>query len=185
MDVEFGPLTVVVGANASGKSNLVQIFRFLRDLVDSGIEDAVSLQGGAEFLRNVRASSEDPIEIELSSENRTTPYFANETAVLTKSTYSCAIDVRPPGVAPTILKEELILDFEWSDPDPGAQRADQIQITKGQSQYEKTTRRVALRFCRGWRSHWTFFSKFSRSPTRFHRTRFSRRRSPDCFPSRS
>lgn len=46
VDIELRPLNIVVGANASGKTNLVQAFRFLRDLAQHGLENAVSLQGG-------------------------------------------------------------------------------------------------------------------------------------------
>lgn len=52
LEVELGNFNVVIGANASGKSNFVQIFRFLRDVAIYGLEDAISLQGGAEYLCN-------------------------------------------------------------------------------------------------------------------------------------
>ena len=52
LSVELKRLNVLIGANASGKSNFVQALRFLRDLHDSGLENAVSLQGGAEFFAN-------------------------------------------------------------------------------------------------------------------------------------
>ena len=55
--IPFRPFNVVVGANASGKSNLVQAFQFLKDIADHGLENAVSLQGGVEFLRNMEADS--------------------------------------------------------------------------------------------------------------------------------
>ena len=51
--IPFRPFNVVIGGNASGKSNLVQAFQFLKDIADHGLENAVSLQGGAEFLRNM------------------------------------------------------------------------------------------------------------------------------------
>ena len=56
--IPFGQFNVIVGANASGKSNLVQAFQFLKDVSNHGLENAVSLQGGSDFLRNM-ASAED------------------------------------------------------------------------------------------------------------------------------
>lgn len=53
LDLELRPLSVVVGANAAGKSNFLEIFRFLRDLSEYGPENAVSLQGGMEYLANL------------------------------------------------------------------------------------------------------------------------------------
>jgi predicted ATPase len=43
---------VVVGANASGKSNFVQFFKFINDISKFGMDDAISMQGGSEYLFN-------------------------------------------------------------------------------------------------------------------------------------
>jgi len=53
MDLDLGMFNVVVGANASGKSNFTSIFRFLRDLQNHGLDNAISMQGGVEHIRNV------------------------------------------------------------------------------------------------------------------------------------
>jgi len=47
----------VVGANASGKSNFVQVFRFLRDILQHGLENAVSLQSGLGKISNIKTKS--------------------------------------------------------------------------------------------------------------------------------
>ncbi|MBU4305038.1 MAG: AAA family ATPase, partial [Candidatus Omnitrophica bacterium] len=53
LEVDFGKFNVLIGANASGKTNFVQIFEFLRDIANSGLNNAVSMQGGVEYLRNI------------------------------------------------------------------------------------------------------------------------------------
>ncbi|MCX7000502.1 MAG: AAA family ATPase [Candidatus Sumerlaeota bacterium] len=53
IDIELGNLNIVIGANASGKSNFVQIFRFLKDIVKQGLNNAISLQGGSDLFRNI------------------------------------------------------------------------------------------------------------------------------------
>jgi|GEM_PF-111909 len=50
--INFTDFNVIIGANSSGKSNLTQVIRFLRDVEDFGIEDAISLQGGIEYISN-------------------------------------------------------------------------------------------------------------------------------------
>ena len=70
LNAELGPLTIVVGANASGKSNFVNIFRFLRDIVTQGLENAVSLQGGASYLSNIRLPAGTPVELTLTLNGR-------------------------------------------------------------------------------------------------------------------
>lgn len=59
VDIELRPLNIVVGANASGKTNLVQAFRFLRDLAQHGLENAVSLQGGVDYLTNLNSQERE------------------------------------------------------------------------------------------------------------------------------
>ena len=54
LDVRLGPLNVLIGANASGKSNFVELFRFLRDIAVQGLDDAISLQGGVQYLLNAQ-----------------------------------------------------------------------------------------------------------------------------------
>lgn len=54
VDVELGDFNVFIGANASGKSNFLSILTFLRDIATEGLENAVSLQGGVDHLRNVQ-----------------------------------------------------------------------------------------------------------------------------------
>jgi len=55
LDIELGRFSVVIGANASGKSNFVQIFKFVRDICNLGLDNAISLQG-SEYLTNIGVS---------------------------------------------------------------------------------------------------------------------------------
>jgi len=65
LEVELGNFNVLIGANASGKSNFVQIFKFLRDIMISGLENAVSMSGDIEYLRNLNIRSSNNIKIEV------------------------------------------------------------------------------------------------------------------------
>jgi predicted ATPase len=64
VDVELGDFNVLIGANASGKSNFLSLLTFLRDIAREGVEDAVSMQSGMiELLRNVQLGGEQPTKI--------------------------------------------------------------------------------------------------------------------------
>ena len=49
-DVRLGPLAVLVGFNASGKSNFLDILRFVSDAVENGPVQAVARRGGLDTL---------------------------------------------------------------------------------------------------------------------------------------
>ena len=52
LSLDLGPINVIVGPNASGKTNLIAIIRFLRDLAEDGLDNAISLQGGMDLVPN-------------------------------------------------------------------------------------------------------------------------------------
>lgn len=70
LDVELGKFNVFVGANASGKSNFIQIFRFIRDMTNHGLDNAISMQGGIEYLRNINIGSSEEFSLELTSDEK-------------------------------------------------------------------------------------------------------------------
>ena len=68
--VELNDFNLLVGANASGKSNFVQAFKFLHDIVTHGLEDAISLQGGVEYLRNYTVAGSGPLSFQMTLQGR-------------------------------------------------------------------------------------------------------------------
>jgi predicted ATPase len=65
VDVRLGRFNVLVGANASGKSNFVSIMKFLKDIADSGLDNAISMHGRADYVRNINIGSEKNLFVEL------------------------------------------------------------------------------------------------------------------------
>jgi len=68
LDIELSRFNVLIGANASGKSNFVSIFKFLRDILTAGLDNAVSMQGGVEYLRNMNIGASEDLFIEFVSD---------------------------------------------------------------------------------------------------------------------
>ncbi|MBN1293764.1 MAG: AAA family ATPase [Candidatus Latescibacteria bacterium] len=67
VDVAMGDRVFLVGPNASGKSNFLDVFRFLRDIVKpgGGLQKAVSDRGGISKLLCLSARRDPEIEIEI------------------------------------------------------------------------------------------------------------------------
>jgi predicted ATPase len=62
-ELAFEPnsFNIIIGSNASGKSNLIQVFKFIRDIAKYGLNNAISLQGGVEYLRNTIIGPREPL----------------------------------------------------------------------------------------------------------------------------
>jgi predicted ATPase len=68
LDLQLDNFDIIIGANSSGKSNLISIFQFIRDIIDNGVENAISLQGGTEYMFNVNSTGESMgMEIEFNT----------------------------------------------------------------------------------------------------------------------
>lgn len=67
VDIELTPRTFVAGPNASGKSNLLDVFTFLRDIAKAGggLQKAVNERGGISKLRCLAARRYPDVEVEV------------------------------------------------------------------------------------------------------------------------
>lgn len=65
LEIKPDNFNVIIGSNASGKSNFIQIFKFLRDIAKYGLSNAISLQGGVEYLRNTIIGPEQPFSLRI------------------------------------------------------------------------------------------------------------------------
>ena len=68
VDVALGPRGYVIGANASGKSNLLDVFRFLKTIAQSeggGLQKALKDRGGLSKLRTLHARKDSAVRIEV------------------------------------------------------------------------------------------------------------------------
>lgn len=68
VDVPLGLRTYVLGANASGKSNFLDVFRFMRSLAQSeggGLQKAVKDRGGLRKIRSLHARQDPKVVIEI------------------------------------------------------------------------------------------------------------------------
>lgn len=63
LDIKLGNFNVIIGPNASGKTNFISIFEFLRDIASLGLDNAISLQGGNEYIRNMKIKSAQDLSL--------------------------------------------------------------------------------------------------------------------------
>lgn len=65
LDVVLKDFNVVIGANASGKSNFIELLHFLRHAQEFGLDNAIGMQGGVEYFRNVIIGSEEEFRLKV------------------------------------------------------------------------------------------------------------------------
>ncbi len=64
---DLTPITVLIGPNSSGKTNILDALYFLRDMMSEDILQAVYKRGGGEKIRTFGAAEDEPVEIEFTS----------------------------------------------------------------------------------------------------------------------
>jgi predicted ATPase len=100
-DVHFAQRVFLTGPNASGKSNLLDVFRFLRDIAKpgGGLQSAVRDRGGLSKIRCLAARKEPDIEIEVE---------LSDDGLSSTWRYAIGIKQQPRGFRQPILQFEKI-----------------------------------------------------------------------------
>ena len=72
-EIELGRFNVLIGANASGKSNFINILQFIKDIAEYGLDNAISMQGGVDYIRNINIGCSKNLSIELHIDSKDKP----------------------------------------------------------------------------------------------------------------
>ncbi len=65
LEIRPDNFNIVIGSNASGQSNFIQIFKFIRDIAKYGLNNAISLQGGVEYMRNTLIGGKEDFSLRI------------------------------------------------------------------------------------------------------------------------
>ncbi|HNB57454.1 MAG TPA: AAA family ATPase, partial [bacterium] len=123
VEVDLHDRSFIVGPNASGKSNLLDAIRFLRDIAKSGggLQEAIRTRGGVSKLRCLAARSQAEIEVEA--------HIAENGIVLWK--YAIGFSQTPGGISEP--KAKLKYEKVWN-------HNDDLIINRPDSEDEKDER---------------------------------------------
>lgn len=85
VEIDFASFNCVIGANAAGKSNFLQIFQFIKQIINDGLDNAISMQGGIQYLRNINIGFDKPLYIMISFDfAKSYKYFLSQNNIIIK-----------------------------------------------------------------------------------------------------
>ncbi|MEQ4303885.1 AAA family ATPase [Plantactinospora sp. B6F1] len=77
VSLPLGPLNVLVGPNGAGKTNVLEVFRFLADVIRTDLQPALDLRGGFDELV-FRGGEEQPAHIQIKLRANWTPHSSRD-----------------------------------------------------------------------------------------------------------
>ncbi len=116
LDLRLNSFNLLIGANASGKSNFIEILNFLRNVESLGLENAYSMEGGEEYFFNLGSGIlRTKISISLQVVNQGHHFWGLlETAPFVqvhRIDYATEIAISPETGEPYFESEVLSFDF--------------------------------------------------------------------------
>ena len=103
VDVPLLDRAFIIGPNASGKSNLLDAIRFLRDVAKregGGLQAAVGRRGGVRQIRSLSAHSGGGVGIEV--------HLSRESGEPAEWEYRLSFNVERSGIHRTLVQEEIV-----------------------------------------------------------------------------
>ena len=107
-DATLRDVTYVLGINASGKSNFLDVFRFLRDVAKStggGLQKAVSDRGTLKKLRCLHARTNPEVGLEVEISNSADDPFPTWK-------YRLVFNIEGKGAHRLLIVEEIVTKFD-------------------------------------------------------------------------
>lgn len=98
VDVRLRRRAFLIGPNASGKSNVLDALRFLRDTAGRGLKEAVRLRGGMGEIRTLQARTPAGVKLAVHVGTEDTPH---------RWTYGLRFRNHPKKHLPVVMEEEV------------------------------------------------------------------------------
>lgn len=137
LSIQLNPLNVLIGANATGKSNFLELFKFLKNIAQDGLENAIALSGGVRYLLNHTIGFQKPLRIKITYQPDSRLHHDTNTRLIGSHLFEATYEfsLRFEDEMPIVMTDQLTLSYEFlhlTSPKPDGQV--EIQQTLGTGQ---------------------------------------------------
>lgn len=147
-DLELKDFNVIIGPNASGKSNLLNLFRFIKDITRHGLDYAISNQGGIEYFRNILINQDENFKLDIEMIPPDVRYKRDNILLKTeKIEYSLELRFYKRGLGYNIVTDKVKFHFLVLDSKELEKNEKEIQIDKfilETSKIKKSTKSIFI-----------------------------------------
>jgi len=128
LELNLGNFNVLIGANASGKSNFVEIYRFLKNITEYNLENAISMEGGVEFLRNINIGSSENLSLSIVSDTAFPWWIGRrkESREIYGTTYELALEFAKKGTHFKVTEDKVTYNYNLME---GNKKLDKGEFT--------------------------------------------------------
>lgn len=140
--INLDKLNIILGANASGKSNLISIFRFITNIIQYGLDDAISLLGGIDYTTNATIGKTSSIYInfilDVADEKWIRSFDRKKGRALWVELIECEFEIVPHkrGAGYRIEKEKMRISY----------RSCELANVDNHKEYKRTTNEYIITF---------------------------------------
>ncbi len=151
LEVSLANFNVLIGANASGKSNFIGVFKFLRDISLHGLNNAISMQGGAEYLTNTSIGRSEHLALKVVTDTAdfAPPFsFLESTGKRPMSPkpheviYQFAIEFRKKGTGFKIVEDKITYSVNYVEHGNGVKRVGEKKLGSGELILSKANKKI-------------------------------------------
>lgn len=106
--IKLGNPTILIGANASGKTNFTHLFLFFRELRTSNVNEAIEKVGGALFFKKLNSPEDDPVAFKVTIHKEEEVTFHQKYTIKTNEIiYSLKFNTKKGEKDYKIISEEI------------------------------------------------------------------------------
>jgi predicted ATPase len=136
LDLNLGRFNVVIGANASGKSNFVEVFRFLKTIEQNDLEDAISLRGGRDSILNKKLNPSEPLRMQATSDRQMEWGGVWSLAQVYRTIYDFCIQFESPQNGAIVKDDHLTQRIRSEIDDEAIEMSANIVMSEGKRKVE-------------------------------------------------